>query len=172
NARDDYRAEPPPKYFRQAPGREVRLRYGNFLRCASLVHDEAGNVVEVHCTYDPETRGGNAPDGRKVKATLHWVEASTAAKAHVRLYDHLFQDADPDEGGDWLGSLNPESLRSVEAWVEPSVPQAAVGTTFQFERLGYFTLDKDSGEGSPVFNRSVTLRDTWAKVSLAASPAP
>ncbi len=167
--REDFREEPPPKFFRLAPGREVRLRYGYFIRCVGTVKDSEGNVVEVHCTYDPETQGGNAPDGRKVKATLHWVEASTALLAQVRLYDHLFLTPNADEGGDYLANLNPDSLRTVRAWIEPAVADATAGCTFQFERLGYFTCDKDSRPGAIVFNRSVTLRDTWAKVACAAA---
>jgi glutaminyl-tRNA synthetase len=164
---DDFREVPPPKYFRLAPGVEVRLRYAYFVRCTNVVKDAAGNVTEVHCTYDPATRGGDAPDGRKVKGTIHWVSADKAVPAEVRLYDHLFKTPDPDdvpEGQDWRSNLNPNSLEVVQAQLEPSLGDAAVGEKFQFERLGYFTVDKDSAPGKPVFNRTVTLKDTWAKV--------
>ena len=165
--RDDFREEPPPKFFRLSPGREVRLRNAYLIRCEEVVKDAAGEVVELRCTYDPETRGGNAPDGRKVKSTLHWVAAPTAVPAEVRLYDHLFLKADPDEvdpGQSYLHNLNADSLKVVSALVEPSAAGAQPGTRYQFERLGYFCVDPDSGSGRPVFNRTVTLRDTWAKI--------
>ncbi|GAB6164790.1 glutamine--tRNA ligase/YqeY domain fusion protein [Thermostilla marina] len=167
---DDFREEPPPKYYRLAPGREVRLRYAYFIRCTDVVKDpETGEVVEVRATYDPQTRGGNAPDGRKVKATIHWVSAAHALDAEVRLYDHLFTKPDPDdvpEGEDWTANLNPNSLEVVEhAKLEPSLATAKAGDRFQFERLGYFCVDPDSTEERLVFNRTVTLRDTWAKIA-------
>ncbi len=169
--RDDFREVPPPKYWRLAPGREVRLRYAYFVTCTGVVKDDAGNVVEIHCTYDPKTKGGDAPDGRKVKATLHWVSAEHALQAEVRLYDHLFIKEDPTdypEGADWTANLNPKSLEVItDARVEPSLADAAIGSRWQFERLGYFCVDPDSRPGALVFNRTVTLRDTWAKIQKA-----
>lgn len=165
--RDDFREDPPPKFFRLSPGREVRLRYGYFVTCNHVVKNAEGDVVEVHCTYDPDSKGGNSPDGRKVKATLHWVSAAHAIEAEVRLFDHLFSKPNPDdvpEGGDYRDNLNPGSLRTVTGWLEPTLAEASPGDTFQFERLGYFTCDKDSVAGAPVLNRAVTLRDTWAKI--------
>ncbi len=162
--REDFMEEPAKKFFRLAPGREVRLRGGYFLKCERLVKDAAGAVAELRCTIDPATRGGQAPDGRKVKGTIHWVSAAHAAKAEVRLYDTLFTVADPDVGGDYLKNLNPKSLETLpDARVEPSIANAAAGARFQFERQGYFCVDPDSKPGAPVFNRTVTLRDTWAK---------
>lgn len=172
--RDDFREDPPPKFFRLAPGREVRLRYGYFITCQEVVKDADCNVTELRCTYDPQTRGGDSPDGRKVKATLHWVAASTAVEAEVRLYDHLFIKPDPDdveEGQSYLDNLNPEALRVVKALVEPNAADAAPGTRFQFERVGYFCVDPESTPGKPVFNRTVTLRDTWAKIERAGQAA-
>lgn len=168
--RDDFREDPPPKFYRLAPGREVRLRYAYFITCNDVVKDADGNVVELHCTYDPATRGGDAPDGRKVKATLHWVAAATAIKAEARLYDHLFMKPDPDEvepGGSFIDNLNPNSLVVSDCYVEPSVADAAPGTRYQFERLGYFCVDPDSTPDRLVFNRTATLRDTWAKIEKA-----
>jgi len=164
---DDFREEPPPKYYRLAPGREVRLRYAYFIKCVDVIKDENGNVLELHCTYDPETRGGDAPDGRKVKATLHWVSAKHAVRAEARLYDHLFAKPDPEEeeeGKTWLDNLNPNSLNVTDCYVEPSVVGSQAGARYQFERLGYFCVDKDSTLDRLVFNRTVTLRDTWAKI--------
>lgn len=164
---DDFREEPPPKYYRLAPGREVRLRYAYFIKCVDVIKDESGNIVELHCTYDPETRGGDAPDGRKVKATLHWVSAKHAVRAEARLYDHLFAKPDPEEeeeGKTWLDNLNPNSLNVTDCFVEPSVVGSQAGARYQFERLGYFCVDKDSTPDKLVFNRTVTLRDTWAKI--------
>ncbi len=164
---DDFREIPPPKYYRLAPGREVRLRYAYFIKCVDVVKDAEGNVVELRCTYDPATRGGDAPDGRKVKATLHWVSARHAVEAEARLYDHLFVKPDPEEvepGGSFLDNLNPNSLQIIRCFVEPSVIGSEVGTRYQFERLGYFCVDPDSTPSRLVFNRTVTLRDTWAKV--------
>ena len=163
--RDDFMEEPPKKFFRLAPGREVRLRYAFFITCTEVVKGANGEVIELRCTYDPETRGGDSPDGRKVKATLHWVSAAHAVEAEVRLYDHLFNRPDPGADGDFLDDLNPESLAVVEnAQLEPSIATFQSGDRFQLERLGYFCVDPDSAEGGPVLNRTVTLRDTWAKV--------
>ena len=167
--REDFMEEPPKKFFRLAPGREVRLRYAYFVTCTGVVKDPAtGEVVELHCTYDPATRGGDAPDGRKVKATLHWVSAAHALEAEVRLYDHLFAKPDPDdvpEGQDWTANLNPKSLEVLSGCrVEPSLAAAAPGTRVQFDRLGYFCVDPDSAPGRLVFNRTVTLKDAWAKI--------
>ena len=169
---DDFMEDPPRKFYRLGPGREVRLRYGYFIKCTDVVKDDDGNIVELRCTYDPETRGGSAPDGRKVRATLHWVSASHAIDAEVRLYDHLFTEWDPSdapEGADWKDSLNPESLVTVtEAKLEPSLAEATPGAQYQFERLGYFIADsEDSTPEHLVFNRTVTLRDTWARVRQA-----
>jgi glutaminyl-tRNA synthetase len=168
--RDDFREHPPKQFFRLAPGREVRLRYAYFITCTGVVKDDrTGEVVELHCTYDPATRGGDAPDGRKVKATLHWVSVAHALEAEVRLYDHLFVKADPsddEEGVDVTAYLNPQSLEVLQSCrVEPSLAGAAPGSRYQFERLGYFCVDPvDSAPGALVVNRTVTLRDTWAKI--------
>ena len=166
--RDDFRGNPPKQFYRLSPGREVRLRYGYLITCTNVVKDANGEVVEVHCTYDPATRGGNTPDGRKVKSTIHWVSAAHALPAEVRLCDHLFLKEDPkevDEGKDWTSNLNPNSLEIVgEAKLEPSLANVEVGARYQFERLGYFCVDPDSKPGAPVFNRTVALKDTWAKV--------
>ena len=167
--KDDFRENPPKQFFRLAPGREVRLRYGYFITCTRVVKDpKTGEVVELHCTYDPATRGGDSPDGRKVKATLHWVSAAHALQAEVRLYDHLFSKVIPNEapdGSDWKCNLNPNSLETVyPVYVEPSVASAAPGWRSQFERVGYFCVDTDSTTGRLVFNRTVTLKDTWAKI--------
>jgi len=166
--RDDFMEDPPKKFFRLAPGREVRLRYAYFITCTEAVKDADGEVVELRCTYDPATRGGDSPDGRKVKGTLHWVSAVHALEAEVRLYDHLFNVEDPNElpeGGDWKDSLNPDSLQVIPAAkLEPSLADAEPGYQCQFERLGYFCVDPESQPGQPVFNRTVTLRDTWAKI--------
>jgi glutaminyl-tRNA synthetase len=166
---DDFREIPPPKYFRLSPGREVRLRYGYFITCKSVVKNDKGEVVEVHCTYDPETRGGNSPpDGRKVKSTIHWVSAAHAVNAEVRIYENLFSKEDPNqtaEGEDFTANLNPNSLDVLtDAKLEPSLANAAPGSRYQFERLGYFCVDPDSAPGKPVFNRTVALKDTWAKI--------
>ena len=164
---DDFREDPPKKFFRLAPGREVRLRNAYLITCRDVVKDPAtGEIVELRCTYDPATRGGDAPDGRKVKATLHWVSAAHAVDGEVRLYDRLFSVADPsaDDEGDWKAFLNPDSLQILRACkLEPSLASPAV-TRYQFERLGYFALDPDAKPGAPVFNRTVTLKDTWAKI--------
>ena len=165
---DDFRAVPPPKYFRLSPGKEVRLRYGYFITAKSVVKNHKGEVVEVHCTYDPATRGGNAPDGRKVKSTIHWVSAAHAVDAEVRIYENLFTKADPmdvPEGHDFIENLNPNSLEVIEhAKLEPSLANAKAGDRYQFERLGYFAVDPDSKPGALVFDRTVALKDTWAKV--------
>jgi glutaminyl-tRNA synthetase len=164
---DDFREVPPPKYFRLTPGREVRLRYGYLVTATSVVKNDKGEVVEVHCTYDPATRGGNTPDGRKVKATIHWVSAAHALDAEVRIYENLFLKENPsdvEEGHDVLDNLNPNSLEIIsDAKVEPSLANAAAGTRYQFERLGYFCADPDSKPGKPVFNRTVALKDAWAR---------
>jgi len=166
--RDDFMEDPPKKFYRLAPGREVRLRYAYFITCTEVVKDAAGEVTELHCTYDPATRGGDAPDGRKVKATLHWVSASHALEAEVRLYDHLFAKANPGdvaEGEDWKTGINPDSLQVLTGCkVEPSLAGAEPGYRCQFERQGYFCVDSDSAPGRLVFNRTVTLKDTWAKI--------
>src|SRR5579872_4838871 len=165
---DDFREEPPKGYFRLSPGREVRLRYGYFVTCTSVVKNDKGEVVEVHCTYDPATRGGNSPDGRKVKSTIHWVSAAHAVDAEVRIYETLFSKENPDDvdpGQDFTANLNPNSLEVIRpAKLEPSLATAPVGGRYQFERLGYFCVDLDSKPGKPVFNRTVALKDTWAKV--------
>ncbi len=165
---DDFREEPPKQYFRLSPGREVRLRYGYFITCTRVVKNEQGEVVEVHCTYDPGTRGGNAPDGRKVKATIHWVSAAHAIDAEVRVYDNLFSKENPNdvlEGQDFTANLNPNSLEIInKAKLEPSLAGAAPGSRYQFERLGYFCVDPDSKPGALVFNRTLALKDTWAKI--------
>jgi glutaminyl-tRNA synthetase len=163
--RDDFMEDPPKKFFRLAPGREVRLRYAFFITCNEVVKNSNGEVIELRCTYDPETRGGDAPDGRKVKATLHWVSAQHAVSAEVRLYDHLFVRPDPGADGDFIDDLNAESLTLLsDCRLEPALEDLSVGEVVQFERLGYFCLDSDAAAGSPVFNRTVTLRDTWARV--------
>ena len=166
---DDFKEVPPKKFFRMTPGTEVRLRSAYIVKCESVVKDAAGNITEVHCTYDPATRGGDAPDGRKIKGTIHWVSARHAVPVKVRLYDALFTKRNPDdveEGHDYKENINPASLEIIEeAFLEPSLAQAAPGARFQFERLGYFFADpKDSKPGAPVFNRTVTLKDTWAKL--------
>jgi len=171
---DDFREDPPKGYFRLSPGREVRLRYGYFVTCTSVVKNDKGEVVEVHCTYDPETRGGNSPpDGRKVKSTIHWVSAAHAIDAEVRIYENLFTKENPDhveEGQDFTANLNPNSLEVLaHCKVEPSLANAAIGNRYQFERLGYFCVDADSTPGKPVFNRTVALKDTWAKVEKKQS---
>jgi glutaminyl-tRNA synthetase len=166
---DDFREVPPPKYFRLTPGREVRLRYGYFITCQSVVKDEKGEVVEVHCTYDAATRGGNAPpDGRKVKSTIHWVSAAHAVDAEVRIYENLFTKENPGDGEagqDFTANLNPNSLEVIgQAKLEPSLANAVPGGRYQFERLGYFCVDPDSKPAGLVFNRTVALKDTWARV--------
>ena len=172
---DDFKEVPPPKYFRLSPGREVRLRGTYFLKCERAVRDAAGGIVELRCTYDPATRGGSSPEGRKVKATIHWVSAAHALDAEVRLYDRLFTTPDlhdAEEGRDWKSYLNPNSLEVLAGCkVEPGLEQSAPLSTFQFERLGYFCVDPDTTVGSLVFNRTVSLRDTWAR-TMAQAPRP
>ncbi|MEA2338600.1 MAG: glutaminyl-tRNA synthetase [Thermoanaerobaculia bacterium] len=164
--RDDFMEEPPPKYFRLSPDREVRLRSAYFITCTSVVKDDAGTIVELHATFDPATRGGDSPDGRKPKATLHWVAADHAVDCEVRLYDRLFKSENPEESGNFLDDLNPDSLQVVtRAKLEPSIRAAAPYTHYQFERLGYFCVDPDSNGEAIVFNRTVTLKDAWAKVA-------
>jgi len=183
--RDDFMEDPPKKFFRLGPGREVRLRWAYFITCNEVVKDEAGEIAELHCSYDPETRGGQAPDGRKVRGTIHWVSAEHSIPLEVRLYDHLFTKEDPDQsdradkgeagkgeadqgqgGGGFLDNLNHDSVTiNTNAQGEPSLAEAAPGQRFQFERIGYFCADsKDHSAGHAVFNRTVTLRDTWAKI--------
>ena len=170
--REDFMEDPPKKFYRLAPGREARLRYGYYVKCVDVVKDgQTGEVVELHCTHDPETRGGWAPDGRKVKATLHWVSAEHALEAEVRMYDHLFAKEAPDDvedGEDFTANLSPTSLETLTSCrVEPSLAGAAPGTRYQFERIGYFCVDQDSSQDKLVFNRTVPLRDTWAKIQKA-----
>ena len=166
--RDDFREDPPKKFFRLSPGKEVRLRCAYFITCTEVVKDERGEIVELHCTYDPATRGGDSPDGRRVKATLHWVSAAHAISAEVRLYDRLFSTEDPERvppDKTFLDTLNPHSLEVLhDCRLEPSLANAAAGLRVQFERLGYFCVDSDSRPGTLVFNRTVSLRDTWAKI--------
>jgi len=165
---DDFREDPPKQYYRLSPGREVRLRYGYFITAKTVVKNDRGEVVEVHCTYDPATRGGNAPDGRKVKSTIHWVSAAHALDAEVRIYDKLFSNEDPNQvekGQEFTANLNPNSLEVIaQAKLEPSLANAPIEGRYQFERLGYFCVDPDSRPGHLVFNRTVALKDTWAKV--------
>jgi glutaminyl-tRNA synthetase len=165
---DDFREDPPKQYYRLSPGREVRLRYAYFVKCTGVVKNEAGEVTEIHCTYDPATRGGNAPDGRKVKSTIHWVSAAHAIDAEVRLYENLFlreNPSDDSEGLDFTAYLNPKSIEVLTgSKLEPSLAGAAVGSRYQFERLGYFCVDIDNTPEKPVFNRTLPLRDTWAKI--------
>lgn len=169
---DDFREDPPKQYFRLSPGREVRLRYAYFITCIGVIRDEkTGEILELRCTYDPATRGGDAPDGRKVKATLHWVSAADAIEAEVRLYDHLFIKADPndsEDGHDFKSNINPDSLVILKSCrVESGLSNVTAGKRYQFERQGYFCADPDSSGGKPVFNRTATLRDTWAKIEKA-----
>ncbi len=164
---DDFREVPPPKFYRLSPGKEVRLRYGYIIKCESVIKDADGNIVELHCTYDPETRSGGPASNRKVKATIHWVSAAHAVDAEVRNYDTLFAKENPDdveEGQDFIANLNPNSLEVLNSKVEPSLKDAAVGSRYQFERMGYFCVDPDSAPGKPVFNRTIGLKDTWAKI--------
>jgi glutaminyl-tRNA synthetase len=167
--KEDFMEDPPKKFYRLAPGREVRLRYAYFIKCNDVIKDKNGNIIELHCTYDPETKGGDAPDGRKVKATLHWVSAKHSIKAEVRLYDRLFLKENPLKtkgSGDYQDNINPDSLKVVnDCMLEPSLVQAAPGDIYQFERLGYFAVDPDTTENNIVFNRTATLRDQWAKIS-------
>ena len=162
---DDFRETPPPKYYRLFPGNEVRLRYAYFIKCTHVVKNEAGEVTEIHATYDPTTKGGDAPDGRKVKSTIHWVSANHSKVVEVRMYDRLFNKENPEEGDEgFLNCLNPDSLEVLAGYVEPALASAEVGSRFQFERLGYFCVDKESAPEKPVFNLTVNLKDTWAKM--------
>ena len=162
---EDFRETPPPKYYRLYPGNEVRLRYAYFVTCTGVVKDADGNVIEVHCTYDPATRGGDSPDGRKVKSTIHWVSAAHAKEAEIRMYDRLFIKEDPEEGDEgYLNALNPDSLTLLTGYVEPLLSKTKAGDRFQFERQGYFCTDPDSTDEKPVFNLTVPLRDSWAKI--------
>jgi len=166
--RDDFSENPPKNYFRLGPGREVRLKNAYFIKCEEVIKDENGNVIELHCTYDPQTRGGNAPDGRKVKGTIHWVSAAHAFDAEVRIYDNLFNCSNPgEEGTDFKENINPDSLEVLKnCKLEPGLKEAAAGSRFQFLRLGYFCVDSaDSRPGKPIFNRTVSLKDTWAKIA-------
>jgi glutaminyl-tRNA synthetase len=173
---DDFMEVPAPKYFRLSPGREVRLRYGYLVTCTGVVKNDKGEVVEVHCTYDPATRGGNTPDGRKVKSTIHWVSAAKAIEAEVRIYENLFTKENPnevEEGQDFTANLNAKSLEVItNAKIEPSLANAAAGSRYQFERLGYFCVDPDTKPGKLVFNRTVALKDTWAKVEKKQGGTP
>jgi glutaminyl-tRNA synthetase len=167
--RSDFMEDPPKKFFRLAPGREVRLMNAYYITCTSVAKDAHGEVTELHCTYDPESRGGMSPDGRKVRGTLHWVSARHALDAELRLYDTLFTQPNPydvPEGGDFKDNINPDSLQVIrEAKLEPSLAEASVGEPFQFMRQGYFTLDSvDTHPGAPVFNRTISLVDSWAKL--------
>ncbi len=162
---DDFRETPPPKYYRLYPGNEVRLRYAYFFKCTHVVKNDAGEVIEVHGSYDPSTRGGDAPDGRKVKSTIHWVSAPHAHEAEFRMYDRLFMKEDPEEGEEgFMNCLNPDSLHVISGYVEPLLAQTKPGDRFQFERRGYFCTDQDSTGAKPVFNLTVSLKDTWAKI--------
>jgi glutaminyl-tRNA synthetase len=169
--RDDFMENAPKKFYRLTPGKEVRLRYAYFVTCREAVKNAAGEVVELRCTYDPATKGGNAPDGRKVQATIHWVSAAHGVPAEIRLYDHLFARPDPGAGGDYFADLNPNSLEVLsDARVEPALVGTNDAATVQFERQGYFCRDRESKPGKLVFNRTVGLRDTWAKVQAAGAP--
>ena len=164
--RDDFMEDPPRRFYRLAPGREVRLRYACLITCTDVVKDEQGEIVEVHCTYDPDSRGGNAPDGRRVQGTIHWVSAAHAVPLEIRLYDNLFTESDPaGSDTDFLDLINHDSLEKITAMGEPALAAAKAGDRYQFERLGYFCADTDSKPGAPVFNRTTTLRDTWARIS-------
>jgi len=166
--RDDFMENPPKKFFRLSPGAEVRLRYTYFIKCVDIIKDSGGNITEIHCTYDPDTKDGYAPDGRKVKGTIHWVSAHHAIPAEIRLYDRLFTKENPsevEEGKDFTDYINPDSLKVVNGYIEPYAKGAKPYTNFQFERLGYFTVDPDSSDDKLIFNRTVTLKDTWAKIA-------
>ena len=172
---EDFREDPPKEFFRLSPGREVRLRYAYFIKCTGVVKDASGEIAEVHCTYDPATYGGNAPDKRKVKATIHWVSAAQAVSGEVRLYDNLFLKEDPghvEEGQDFTANLNLKSLEVLtNCKLEPALAAAVPGARYQFERLGYFSVDADSAPGKAVFNRTVTLKDAWAKIEKRGKQA-
>jgi glutaminyl-tRNA synthetase len=169
--REDFMEEPPKKFFRLGPGREVRLRFAYFVICNEVVKDETGEIVELRCSYDPETKGGNAPDGRKVRGTIHWVSASHALESEVRLYNPLFENPKDGNAEDYLDKLNSDSLEILRGcFVEPTLALATSDSPVQFERTGYFNLDKSSDEGCLVFNRTVSLRDSWAKENLKKKP--
>jgi len=162
---EDFRETPPPKYYRLFPGNEVRLRYAYYIKCTDIVKDNNGEVIEVHCTYDPDSYGGKSKDGRKVKATIHWLSETQARSAEFRLYDRLFLEENPEDGEDgFLSCINPDSLTILNGYVEPSLSVAKAGEKFQFERVGFFSVDPDSTAELPVFNRTVSLRDTWSKI--------
>jgi glutaminyl-tRNA synthetase len=167
--KDDFMIDPPKKYYRLSPGKEVRLRYGYYITCTGYKTDEnTGEVIEVYCTYDPETKGGQSPDGRKVQGTIHWVSSKYAIEAEARLYEHLFIKENPEEypeGGSWRDNINPDSLKIVKIKIEPTILEDDLNQKYQFERVGYFCFDKDSTKEKLIFNRTVTLRDTWAKIS-------
>jgi len=166
--RDDFMETPPKKYFRLSPGQEVRLRYAYIIKCSHVEKDSAGNILAIHCTYDPATRGGNTPDGRKVKGTIHWVSAQNAINAEIRLYDRLFKVPEPDnveEGKSFIDNLNPDSLKIVSAFCEPFLNNSKPFDKFQFERIGYFCVDKDSTKDRLIFNRTVALKDSWSKIA-------
>ena len=166
--RDDFMENPPKKYYRLCPGGEVRLRYSYLIKCDEVVKDESGNIVELHCTYDPQSGQGSSSDGRRVKGVIHWVSAADAVEAEVRLYGNLFSKEDPndvEEGKTFLDYLNPDSLIVQKAYIEPSLKEAKIGENYQFERVGYFCLDTDSTESNIVFNRTVTLKDSWSRMN-------
>ena len=166
--RDDFMEDPPKKYFRLSPGGEVRLRYAYFIKCNDVIKDKNGHILELRCTYDPESKGGKSPDGRKVKGTIHWVSVQHAIEAEIRLYDRLFSKEDPtevQEGQTFIDNLNPDSLQLVKGFTEPHARGAKPFDKFQFERLGYFCVDPDSDFDRLIFNRTVALRDSWAKIS-------
>ena len=168
--RDDFMEEPPKKFFRLAPGREVRLRYAYFITCTQVIKDATGKIIELRCSYDPKTRGGNAPDGRKVKATLHWVSAGEAALGEVRIYNHLFSEPDPGDKNDIIEDINPHSLNVLRTCqLEPSLADFEPGQTVQFERLGYFCPDPDGTKKHLIFNRTLGLRDSWEKFKKGRS---
>jgi glutaminyl-tRNA synthetase len=162
---EDFMEDAPKKFFRLSVGREVRLRYAYFITCNDVIKDAIGNITELHCTYDPLSKGGKSPDGRKVKGTLHWVDANDNIEAEVRLYDRLFLSENPEAEGDFIDNINPNSLKTINAFVEKSVKNSSIEEKYQFERLGYFCVDKDTTENKIVFNRTVALRDTWAKIT-------
>ena len=164
----DFLLDPPKKFFRLAPGREVRLRYAYFITCTEVIQNNQGEIVELRCTYDPETKGGNAPDGRKVKGTLHWVSASHAIDAEVRIYDHLFKTGEPSIGDDLATELSPNSLEILEnCKMEPCLIDQSLGSAVQFERTGYFCIDKDTVHNRPIFNQTLSLRDSWSKSQMS-----
>ena len=167
---EDFREDPPKKFFRLSPGREVRLKYAYYITCTNVIKDpNTGAITELHCTYDPDTKGGWSKDGRRVKGTSHWISASNAVPAEFRLYDRLFTKPDPDEGDGFLSNLNPQSLEKISGFIESGMAKASVGSHYQFERQGYFCVDPDSAKGTMVFNRSVSLKDAWSKIEEKAA---